>query len=235
LADSIDYPVKYKVAFNNGEPGALQQFEETHKDWIVKDSPVGNRGVAGSWNDCAKWFSSEPCWLLMNEDAYFLPGHLENICLCADQYPSAPVIYLNESMAYYCFVWTQFGRNAIGEFDENLWPAYYEDCDYRVRMRLLNLQSSCALALADLPPLPHGKPFSGGTDYAAMLQGCGLLNRAYWLKKWGSFNYENAAYFSPYRDQRLTPRDTVYDPVHRAKLYPLWETFMAMPGRSIYT
>ncbi len=226
LAASIDYPIKYKVAFNNGPEGALDEFGDKHPDWIVKDSPIGNRGVAGSWNDCAKWFSSEPCWLIANEDCWFLPGQLEQICRCADDNLTAPVIYLNDSRAYYCFVWTLAGREQFGEFDENLWPAYYEDCDYRIRLG----NTEIPYALQGQEPVPHGKPRSGGVDYQSLIQGCGLLNRAYWRKKWGTDNREQAVYQTPYKDHRLTLKDWVWDPAHRAELFPLWRTFLEKPS-----
>lgn len=233
LAASVDYPVKYKVAWNNGEPGALEKFESKHPDWYVKESPIGNRGVAGSWNDCARNFSSESSWLIMNDDAYFLPGYLQQICETADAYLDEPIIHLNNSNAYYCFIWTLAGVNEYGFFDENLWPAYYEDCDMRIRHRLKN-RTGYVYALQGKPPLPHGKPKTGGVNYSAMLQGCGLLNRAYWLRKWGSFNYEESTYQNPYRDQRLGVSEWVWQPQHRAELYPLWRTFMELPNPSIY-
>lgn len=229
LAESLDYPIKYKVVLNNGPTGALENFGAAYPDWIVKEPAFGNRGVAGSWNDCAKWFSSEPGWLLMNEDAYFLPGYLEQICKTIDANLDAPVVHLNDSNAYYCFGWTLAGREAFGEFDENLWPAYYEDCDMRIRHRLRGI-TSYPYALQGLPPLPHGKPRSGGKNYDAMLQGCGLLNRAYWLRKWGSLNYEKATYQNPYNDRRLSPKEWVWMPEQRAKLWPLWEAFMVNPA-----
>lgn len=238
LADSVDHPVKFKVALNNGPVGALEPFRDRHPDWIIKDSHVGNMGVAGSWNYCAKWFSSEPAWLLMNEDAYFLPGYLEKICKTIDGNLESPVIYLNQSHAYYCFGWTQTGLRDVGEFDMNLWPAYYEDNDYRIRINLVNSGSGgqrlhLPYALPDLAPLPHGKPRSGGMNYAALVQGTGLLNRRYWLKKWGSTDVENPFFATPYKDHRLSHKDIVWDPVHRANLIPLWEAFQAL-AKSVY-
>ena len=233
LADSVDYPVKWKMAWNNGTPGALDPFRDTHPDWTVKESSVGNLGVAGSWNRCADMFDDEPVWLIMNEDAWFLPGYLEKICSAADHNKYEPIIHLNDSNAYYCFVWTQAGRKEFGTFDENFWPAVHEDCDMRVRHRLKG-RREYVYALQGLPPLPHGKPRTGGTNYNAMLQGCGLINRAYWLRKWGSMNYEEATYQTPYRDHRLTPAQWVWFIEHREKLKPLFDTFMQLPNPSIY-
>lgn len=233
LADSIDFPIRYKVAWNNGPEDALAEFSESHPDWIVKDSPTGNLGVAGSWNECAKWFSSEPAFLIANEDCWFLQGQLEQICRVADANLNEPVVYLNSSEAYYCFIWSLAGREKFGEFDPNYFPAYLEDCDYRVRMRLSG-KTDFVYALEGQPVVPHGKPRSGGTNYSAMIQGCGLLNRAYWRKKWGSLNHEGAGYSTPYKDQRLTVKDWIWNPLHRAELFPLWREFMAQPNPSIY-
>lgn len=233
LAASVDYPLKYKVVFNNGEPGALDGFRDTHDDWIVKESAFGNLGVAGSWNQCAKMFPEEQSWLIMNDDAYFLPGYLEKIQKTSFEHFNEPIIHLNSSNAYYCFVWTQRGRTEFGEFDENLWPAYYEDCDMRVRHRLKGY-NGYVYALEGLEPLPHGKPKTGGMNYNAMLQGCGLFNREYWFYKWGNQNFELANYQTPYNDQRLGINQWAWYPEARAMRKRIWDSWMALPYPSIY-
>ncbi len=233
LAQSVDYPLKWKVAFNNGEPGALDSFRDRHEDWIVKESAFGNMGVAGSWNHCAKLFPEEPSWLLMNDDAWFLPGYLEQICKTTGEHVNEPIIHLNSSNAYYCFVWTIRGKRDFGEFDENLWPAYYEDCDMRVRHRLKGY-NGYVYALEGLEPLPHGKPRTGGMNYNAMLQGCGLLNRQYWFYKWGNQNFETATYQQPYNDQRLGPDQWAWYEQGRQIRKQIWESWMSLPNPSIY-
>lgn len=232
LADSVDFPIKHKVAFNNGPAGALDDFAERHRDWIVKDNGY-NRGVAGSWNECSVWFKEEPCWLIMNEDAWFLPGQLEQICKCADANLEAPMIHFNSSNAYYGFVWTAKGKERCGTFDENFWPAYHEDCDMRIRHRLLGIHTY-TYALEGQPVVPHGKPQCGGMNYAALIQGAGLINRTYWYRKWGSFDYENALFPNPNRDRRIPPSEWIWYPEHREKIRPLWDSFMSLPSPSIY-
>ncbi len=233
LAASVDYPLKWKCAFNNGEPGALDSFKDAHPDWIVKESAFGNLGCAGSWNQCAKLFPEEPSWLIMNDDAWFLPGYLEKICVTARQYQYEPIIHLNNSNAYYCFVWTRNGKEQYGEFDENLWPAYYEDCDMRVRHRLRGY-NGYVYALQGLEPLPHGKPKTGGMNYNAMLQGCGLLNRLYWFYKWGNQNFDISTYTNPYKDHRLEVNQWAWYPEERAIRKKIWEAWESLPNRSIY-
>lgn len=232
LAASIDCHVDFKVVWNNGALGALESFARTHRDWIVKDSAFGNIGVAGAWNEAAKLFPDEPTILIVNEDSFFLPGYLEIIRQCADDNYAAPLIHLNDSNSYYAFISTRAGREEFGTFDENFF-VYLEDCDMRVRHRLMGV-TTYPYALQGLPSMPHGKPRTGGVNYAAFIQAVGLFNRAYWLRKWGSFNFEQAEYQTPYRDHRLKPSEWVWDPAHRAKIHPLWETFMSLPNPSIY-
>lgn len=232
LAASVDFDIEFKVALNNGPENALEAFGDAHPDWTVIEPITGNLGVAGSWNHAAKLFPNEPSILLVNEDAHFLPGYLEKIVECSYANPSAPCIFLNESRAFYCFVWTKFGRENYGTFDENIWVAYGEDCDMRVRHRLMGV-TEYPYALQGLPPMPHGKPRTGGMNYAALIQGCGLLNRAYWKRKWGSINFEESVYVNPYKDGRISPREWLWYPEHRAELQPLWRSFMEM-SPSIY-
>jgi len=227
LAASVDYHVRSKVIFNNGEPGACDSFRDKHDDWQVKESAFGNLGVAGSWNQCAKMFPEEQYWLIMNDDAWFWPGYLEKIAKCCKDHPHEHQIHINSSNAYYCFVWSRSGREMFGDFDENFWPAYHEDCDMRVRHRLRGC-NGYVYALEGLPPLPHGKPRTGGVNYNAVLQGCGLMNREYWMRKWGNQNFEEATYQTPYKDHRLKVNEWVWYPEERATRKRLWESFLSL-------
>lgn len=231
LAASVDWEIPNKIILNNGIEDILTEWNDRHPGWKVVDSPTGNKGVADSWNWIARSYPDEMI-LIANEDCWFLPGQLAQICRCADQNPTEPVIYLNSSQAYYCFIWSAVGRKEIGEFDPNFFPSYYEDCDYRVRLRLTG-KTEYVYALEGQPVVPHGKPKTGGINYSSMQQGCGLLNRTYWLRKWGSLDFDKATYQTPYKDHRLTVKDVVWYPEHRAKLFPLWEAFMEM-NPSIY-
>ncbi len=233
LADSIDFSISKKVAFNNGKEDALEDFGNRHPDWIIIDSDTGNKGVADSWNECAKMFNGETGWLLCNDDCWFLPGQLETIWKHAMQYPNEPVLYLNSTQPYYCFVWNAYGKRVVGEFDANFAFAYYEDCDYRVRMRLMGITGHSYI-MEGKPPVPHGKPRTGGMNYGAVLQSWGLLNRVYWRRKWGNQNFDEATYKTPYNDHRLTVDQWAWYPEDRAVRKRLWESFLALPNPSLY-
>ncbi len=233
LANSVDYGIHAKCAFNNGAAGALDSFRDAHPDWIVKESAFGNIGVAGAWNQCAKMFPEEEQWMIMNDDAWFLPGYLERICKVAREHPQEPIVHLNSSNAYYAFIWSQRGRKEFGEFDENFFPAYLEDCDMRVRHRLKGY-NGYVYAIEELPPLPHGKPTHGGMNYNAMIQGCGLFNRLYWYYKHGNQNFELSNYQTPYNDQRLTVDQWAWYPEQRQIRREIYDAWMSLPNPSIY-
>lgn len=103
----------------------------------------------------------------------------------------------------------------------------------RIRHKLMGY-NGYVYALEGLEPLPHGKPKTGGTDYNAMIQGCGLLNRQYWLRKWGSLDYETPTYHTPYKDHRLAVNEWVYYVEERIQRRVLWDAFMNLPNPSIY-
>lgn len=79
-------------------------------------------------------------WLiLMNDDVGFPPGTLSaaaseawsihlshSLLLCTRPLPG-------EGHAFSAFALFRAGYGALGRFDENFWPAYYEDCDYLQR------------------------------------------------------------------------------------------------------
>lgn len=233
LADSIDTHCDYRVAWNNGPLGALDAFAERHEGWIVKDSAFGNLGCAGSWNEAAKLFPDEPALLLVNEDTWFLPDQLDMMFSVMENRPDVDMVHVNNTQSYHCFGWTRAGRERFGTFDENYYVAYGEDCDMRIRHRLSG-SYKYAYALPDQPTVPHGKPRTGGVNYSAMIQGCGLFNRAYHRKKWGTDSFEKAELQTPYRDHRLTFKDWVWYPEEREMRHHLWRTFIESPKASIY-
>ncbi len=233
LAASIDYPIARKVIWNNGIEGVLDKFADEHSDWIVIESPTGNKGVADSWNECAKLFPEHSAWMLCNEDCWFLPGQLKTICECSDAHPTEPLIYLNSSQAYYCFVWHEWGKENVGEFDANFWPAYYEDCDYKVRLRLMGITGH-SYAIEGKPVVQHGKPKTGGMNYSAMINGCGLINRVYWRLKWGNQSFDISTYTNPYKDHRLEVNQWAWNPNGRAIRREIYDAWLSLPNPSIY-
>lgn len=135
--DSIDYPVETLIVIDNGGQSGLH-----NTPWVVNRTRIHdyrilsmptNLGVATSWNLGIKATPySDDGWLLLNSDAWFEPGALEqfhNDC-------STDSITLAGHPGWAC---AHIGRGVvhkIGLFCENFHPAYFEDNDYERRAQL---------------------------------------------------------------------------------------------------
>ena len=137
--DSIDHPVGRVVLVMNGGPRdqvpTIIRAEAFHHPQVGAFDYLWHRnaGVAGAWNEIIKLFPAD-WWLLANNDIQFSPGDLGRLaeavcktdCACA---------YGNHGASW--FGVTAPGIHAVGLFDENIFPAYLEDCDWSYRCDLL--------------------------------------------------------------------------------------------------
>ena len=232
LAESIDHPIRHKVLIHNGRFGDLDQWITAHPEWILL-CRGGNLGVAASWNLGAELFPDEKAWLICNDDIWFPPGILRQFCEFGDaRCESREALRLNDSSPYYCFIHTRKNIEDFGTFDENFWPAYYEDCDYNVRIRRSG--GTMRNCFPGQNQVNHGKPRCGGMDYNAMLQGAGLFNRRYWTQKWGSDDRELGEFVTPFNNPKSSIKDWELDRERRSQMYSLWLEFMATEHPSIY-
>jgi len=129
---SIDYPVGLLLIVNN-HPNA--NFEGTHfipncvADYRVLNMPA-NLGCAGSWNLGVKCSPFAHWWMIVSDDIEFQPGALEkfvgerslNGLTISDEWPFYQLMGLSENAVA-----------EVGLFDENLFPANFEDDDYERR------------------------------------------------------------------------------------------------------
>jgi GT2 family glycosyltransferase len=130
---SIDYPVGLLIIVNN-HPNA--NFEGTDSipdcvaDYRVLNMPA-NLGCAGSWNlgiKCSPVFA--PWWMIVSDDVVFQPGALEGFA--AECSPDD--LTISDEWPHYQFFGV--GENVVekvGLFDENIFPANFEDDDYQRR------------------------------------------------------------------------------------------------------
>jgi GT2 family glycosyltransferase len=138
-------------------------------------SPPENLGVARSWNLLHK-LTYPHSLFLSNDDILFAPDTCE-IALATP----GPFVAI---CSWACFLQREPCWQAVGEYDEALWPAYFEDNDYHYRMRLCGLDyvvpSGGAVThrrSSTLQALPE--------VHRATLARCFEANKAYYLRKWG--------------------------------------------------
>lgn len=141
--------------------------------------PFENLGVSGSWNmimDYAEKVKATHV-LMLNDDVY----------LGKDEYSINSMInvfekihFINSEMNWSSFILSVEGYKKIGKFDENIYPAYFEDNDYCYRMRLLGIER---LNTDYLNPVIYRNSQTIQKDPNLNLNFS--KNRDYYISKWG--------------------------------------------------
>jgi len=126
MIDSIDIPLELLI-IDNGDQIETLNIPEHVQARVIK-MPT-NQGVAGSWNLGIKFFPFESVWFFSSADTEYKPGALatlseaksDEITLAAD-FPHWQTFAIGEDVV-----------RRIGLFDENIFPIYFEDNDYKKR------------------------------------------------------------------------------------------------------
>jgi GT2 family glycosyltransferase len=133
---SIDYPVDNILVIDNSN-------SYKNDDVTVLNMP-SNIGVAASWNLGIKCHPRSPYWVFMGSDVEWLPTSLQKVAAL-----SGPERFLISNYGFNAFsLGSSFVKN-VGLFDENYYPAYYEDEDYENRARYMGLGSK--ILYPDIP------------------------------------------------------------------------------------
>lgn len=228
---SIDYPVEKLVIINNRTVSLLDsevdkavlgnQAIEEHSYHLIE--LCMNAGVAGAWNEIIKLFPAS-WWLIVNNDIAFAPGDLAKMAEFVQAQLDTPrwhdkpadMIYGNHGASWFAI--TAHGVATAGLFDENIYPAYLEDCDMSRRFDLLGLRR------CDVPDVhaKHGDDeFSGSctimsdVDARAMNALTHGRNFDYYRAKWGG-NNEQETFPTPFNDPNWPVWAWRFDPAFRA-------------------
>lgn len=179
-----------------------------------------NAGVAGAWNEIVKLFPA-PWWLISNNDIRFAPGDLAAMAAAVREQPDLALAHGNHGASW--FAVTRRGIDEVGLWDENLHPAYLEDCDWEYRAKLVGAR------IVEVPGLAsqHGEPGMLGSctihsDPVAFRenQRTHAANYLYYERKWGG--REGAEVFrAPFDDARLPVWAWRFEPALRA--HQQWE------------
>lgn len=233
LIKSIDYPVdNVFIINNNGKDHITEELNELNniENQFIKKLHIThfptNIGVAAAWNLIIKSYLMEPYWVIANHDIAFTPGLLEEIAQTAVNkditmiHPHAANFNLG---SYDLFVITEKGVRTIGLFDENLYPAYGEDCDFIMRIKNLNPEIVKGLKNKHF----HGNEIATKGDKSYIknaqqtkkenpqliekLEKVNFINYEYLNKKWG-------------KDWRMTnPYNKPFNNTEYPQSYTTWE------------
>jgi GT2 family glycosyltransferase len=123
---------------------------------IIMDNWIKNRGVSGAWNEgmrrSLKYGNNYA--IISNDDASFTPGAIKEL-YDTIRYTRAVIVSPNQNgkdlkdnftvengADFFCFIVdiNQLVEN-VGWFDENFFPAYFEDNDMHRRIKLAGLKN----------------------------------------------------------------------------------------------
>jgi len=233
--DQTSWPSSPKAERETGDqPENIQHstFNAQHpiKETIIIRHP--NAGVAGAWNEIIKLFPGDSghWWLIANDDIQFAPGDLQRMSAeCGVWSAKCGILYGNHGASF--FALTRYGVEKVGLFDENIYPAYLEDCDWSYRADLLGVRRMAlpgCLAVHGGPRDAHA-PSSAGEGW---LSGSCTVNSDpvlreknmrthganfnYYRAKWGGINGQEQ-YKTPFNDPHWPVWAWKFDPEFRQR------------------
>lgn len=141
-----------------------------------------NIGVSAAWN---KIYDSRPDWIIIsNDDVEFEPDTIERLVLAAES-SAAEFLFPGSSGAMFCvFLMKHSCFARVGRFDENFYPAYFEDNDYHRRMKIKNVHElqvvNAGYRHVGSAYLKSLNPSEQQEHHANFRR-----NRDYYVRKWG--------------------------------------------------
>lgn len=158
---------------------------------IRVERPETNLGVAGSWNRLHELYAPADV-VYMNDDLVLAPDVLERVL--ESPYPFASAFPEGDSV-WSCFLQRESVWERVGEYDTGFFPAYFEDDDYRYRMKLVGLYPRMITSHAGLI---HWKSATGGEAFTLFER-----NGRRFVAKWGG---------APRAEVYTTPWNGLSDP-----------------------
>jgi GT2 family glycosyltransferase len=136
MITSINYPVKDLIIIDNG--AKQNDWSPTWNQWVSKIWHLkmpNNMGVAGSWNLGIKSTPFSEWWLIVNFDTQWPEKSLK---MFYDESEKDRIILSTQGWCAFSIGWKVIQQ--VGLFEENLFPAYFEDNDYERRAELKNIE-----------------------------------------------------------------------------------------------
>jgi GT2 family glycosyltransferase len=197
LIDSIDYPVNNVVILFQGnvKRDKFNLVNTFVKRFIFISSNM-NIGVSRGWNYFLKNFPSH-YWLISGDDCFFEPSSLEHIAKFMSIPSSLENVFCGLKIKnrnnvpadfFNTFVVTKLLLEKVGLFDENIYPAYYEDTDLWHRIQLTKQK----VATIDRAYINSGDDKHTGSCtlnsvtpiYRQKMDQCYKQNEIYYKTKW---------------------------------------------------
>lgn len=190
--ESIDLPIEHLFVINNGEDQGVAETARLIETRGLRNSALfGNirverhkrLGVAPSWN---RFITQSPGpWFIAANDIQLMPGALALADKVVHTTPDASVICAD---GYNIFMMTPLGVEKVGLFDENFYPAYFEDVDHFRRVRLSGAKAVNVPGFTFIHgEAPHwgSSTINSDPEMASKNKVTFANLREYYVRKWG--------------------------------------------------
>ena len=217
-----------KIFLHSTLPGVADMGERVQQDFPDVDVYAygQNRGLSRSWNEgmLAAYDEGADLVLIANDDVEFTPGDVDTLVKASEA--AGPDCFVVSACGFQrrnpgeminhgfsCFSILPQAVERIGCFDENIFPIYFEDCDYYARgVRAGMHQRTCE----DTKVL-HGGSEAIRTDGVLNAQNALTFqrNKDYYVRKWGA-EQAHEVYPHPFNNPVFT---SYISPEHRHSPY----------------
>lgn len=161
---------------------------ETEAHWFPSGAevvqPGWNLGVAASWNIIMERVPEATHVLLVGDDVELEARTLSALVVSAEAGAGFAIPEHQAGSAFSCFLLARWLYEKVGPFDEQFWPAYFEDNDYHHRMRRLGEDFTVSRGVGyEHVVSATMKSFSPEEldQHHARFRAC----REYYVRKWG--------------------------------------------------
>ena len=200
-----DIPLCKVVLIDNGNQNISSIVPLELKDKTAVYTESKNLGVAGSWNKIMR-IGFDDCGvshtLLLNDDIALGQAFFKDYTNVLEDHPDACII--NSGYFWSCVTITKRCWDNIGQFDDNFFPAYFEDNDYHTRVKLYEEHTGEKLYVHDPRLNPALQRNSQSISRDGSLNSRYSANSSYYTEKWGA-GPPNPRYKSPFNKGGETP------------------------------
>ena len=201
IVDNGDKPLEEKLLLRGGLPSILRR-------------PHRNTGCAGGWNEICAWMMENHLpTIILNDDCAVAPNTFAQML-------DEPKGYFICGRGFSCFRIEPEIFQRVGPFDEEFYPAYFEDADYRRRMRLIGIPiiEWSVEEIATISPgrtrspsgIVHGKHAADGSyqswtgEKLQWFKDCYEANKRRYSQKWGG-EPDNETFVVPFNEVLEAP------------------------------
>ena len=219
---TIDVPLKrYYILDNSMERDSSVEYaidriceeKPDHIQEVVVVQNNQNAGYPGSVNQIIRDNTDCKHWIVTGYDWHVVPGEWKRLLDKMNELPDGAFLGSTPADCMCGFVWTPNLLRKVGYLDENFFPGYYEDNDYRHRI----LQSDATVANVPLRAYhDRSSTLKSSREFQKKNQYTFHKNCQYYIEKWGGTPTQEK-YVQPFgKDYPLSFWE--FDPVRRQKL-----------------